>query len=122
MFSKKNKVELSPKLKLGVGRAYSQSQLFKYSGILFLIISAVLVFNAFRLLHNDAKISGTSGTPQVLGDESQAQFIDYKVVQGDTPFNIAEKFNIPWTTLLTLNNLTAGVKLKPGQILKVPKP
>jgi hypothetical protein len=124
MFYRKNKVQLSPKMKLGVGRAYSQSQLFKYSGILFLLLSIGLVFNAVRLLYKEGKttnIATTQSSPQVLGVNDQVQFVEYKVVAGDTLFNIAQKYNLDWTTLATINNLTPPLKLKIGQILKVPK-
>lgn len=119
MFRKKNKVQLSPKLKLGVGRAYSQSQLFKYSGVIFLVISAALVLNTVRYFYKDS--SQSNNAPQVLGDQNQVEFVDYKVAAGDTIFNIADKHKIDWTTLVTLNNLNPAVKLKVGQVLKVPK-
>lgn len=119
MLRKKNKVELSTKLKLGVGRGYSKSQLFKYSGILFLVISAGLALNTFRLISSENKSTEVSGT--VLGAQDEVQFMEYKVAKDDTLFNIAQKFHIEWTTLVTLNNLNPAVKLKIGQVLKVPK-
>ncbi len=45
----------------------------------------------------------------------------YVVVYGDSPAGIANKFGISLQTLLDLNNLDlATVRLKPGQLLKVP--
>jgi len=52
---------------------------------------------------------GTAGTAQ------------YTVVAGDTPFKIAQQFNMSLNTLLTLNGLTSRSKIYPGQKLWVTK-
>ncbi len=130
MPNRQKKFQLSPRLKLGVGRGYSQNQILKYGAIICLILAVALTFNAFRLLFsgkNSATSSNTAG-PQVLGatdvkpaNSPTVQFIDYKVQKGDTLFNISQKYNINWTTLATLNNLKSPFSLKLGQTLKIPK-
>lgn len=126
MALRNKKFELSPRLKLGVGRGYSQNQILKFSAIVCLVLAVGLAFNAFRLI---TKSQPVDSGPQVLGasDVRQAtstnniEFTNYVVAKGDTLFNISQKFNIDWTTLATLNNLQAPYSLKPGQSLKVPK-
>lgn len=130
MPNRQKKFELSPRLKLAVGRGYSQNQILKYAAIICLILAVGLTFNAFRLLFSDKTSNTASNTadPQVLGvtDVKPAaadtvQFIEYKVQKGDTLFNISQKFKISWTLLSTLNNLKSPFSIKPGQILKIPK-
>jgi hypothetical protein len=121
------KFELSPRLKLGVGRGYTQNQILKTSAIICLVIALGLTFNAISLMLKNP--NSASIEPKVLGasdsknevSENQVQFTSYTVQKGDTLFNIAQKFNISWTTLATLNNLKSPFYLKPGQNLKVPK-
>src|SRR3989338_492293 len=101
------KFELSPRLKLGVGRGYSQNRILKISAVFCLILALGLGINAVRLIFSGGK---TANEAQVLGasdsqTSSDTQFVEYKVLKGDTLFNISQKFNINWTTLATLNNL-----------------
>ncbi len=119
------KFELSPRLKLGVGRGYSQNQILKFAAILCLVIAVILSFNAVRLISNN----NSANAPQVLGaedvkpssDQKALEFITYTINKGDTLFNISQKFSISWTTLATLNNLKSPFYLKPGQTLKIPR-
>lgn len=126
----KKKFELSPRLKFGVGRGYSQNQILKISAIVCLLLAIGLTFNAVRLMFtgknqaaqdvNKEQVLGASDIKQSEG-QNGVQFITYTVAKGDTLFNISQKFNISWTTLATLNNLKSPFYLKPGQTLKVPK-
>jgi hypothetical protein len=130
MSIRKKKFELSPRLKLGVGRARSQNKILKLASVLCLVLAVGLGFYAFRLA---LKEKGTqvldAATPQVLGASDiksdsaadQVKFIEYKIQKGDTLFNVSQKFNISWTTLSTLNDLKSPFTLKPGQIIKIPK-
>lgn len=124
------KFELSPRLKLGIGRGHSQNQILKFSSILFLVLAVGLTLNAFRLIFKDKQQGpGGNSAPQVLGasdvrlsaDSKTLELVEYKVQKGDTLFNISKQFNINWTTLATLNNLKSPFTLKPGQSLKVPR-
>ena len=130
MPSNNTKFELSPRLKLGVGRGYSQNQILKFSAIACLVLALVLTANAFRLVVK-GKNQTTTNTlaPQVLGasDTKQPsalptlQFTAYTVQKGDTLFNISQKFNIDWSMLATLNNLKSPFTLKSGQVINIPK-
>lgn len=112
-------------MKLGVGRAYTNGQIMKYSSFGFLAIAAILGVNAIRLYVQQPVVA----QPQVLGatDLSQTntstddQFIEYTVQKGETLFAIAQTHNISWTTLATLNNLEPPFTLKLNQKLKIPK-
>jgi len=124
----RKKFELSPRLKSGVGRNYSQNQILKLAAIVCLVLALGLTFNAVRLiLKNEGNKSDS--TPQVLGatdikqpdQSSTMEFTDYTVQKSDTLFEISQKYNISWSTLAALNNLKSPFYLKPGQILKVPK-
>ena len=124
----RKKFELSPRLKLGVGRGYTQNQILKTSAILCLVFALGLTFNAISLMvrnqgsseRMEPKVLGSSDT-RTPEQDNAVQFTSYTVQKGDTLFNIAQKFNISWTTLATLNNLKSPFYLKPGQTLKVPK-
>ncbi len=130
MFHPREKFQLSPKLKLGVGRGFTTNKALKYGASACLIIAAGLTLNALKIMftHHD---SGNSLTvPQVLGASDtktsaayapEVQFIQYTVQKGDTLFDISQKFNIEWTTLATLNNIQSPFTVKAGQILNIPK-
>lgn len=128
MFNSHKKFELSPRLKFGVGRGYSQNQILKVSAALCLLLAIGLTFNAVRLLFSK-ETNTMLAAPQVLGatDNRQEQqvpaveFIEYKVQKGDTLFNISQKHNIEWGTLATLNNMKSPFTVKPGQVMKIPK-
>ena len=124
------KFELSPRLRLGVGRGYSQNQILKLSAVLCLIIALILTANAIRLvIGNKNQPSNNGANPQVLGASDlqtagktgQIQFVSYTVQKGDTLFDISQKFNISWNTVATLNNLKSPYYLKSGQVLQIPK-
>ena len=129
MLSRNKKFELSPRLKHGVGRGYTQNQILKFSAVICLLLALGLGVNAGRLMLNNNKTGQDANSPAVLGasdnkqsdQEDNLQFITYTVAKGDTLFNISQKFNIGWTTLATLNNLKSPFYLKPGQTVKVPK-
>ncbi len=127
MFNPKQKFELSPRLKLGVGRGYSKNQIFKFSAYFCLVLTAILVINTARLIAKNHSVTSANYSPQVLGatdvktqEEDSIEFAEYTVQKGDTLFEIAQRYNISWTALATLNNLK-NFNIKPGQILKVPK-
>lgn len=125
----KNKVRLSPRLQLGVGRGFSKQNYLKYSGFVFLALSVLLLGRTIWLFSTRTDKSPTASSGQVqekvLGAEDQSQsntgFIEYKVKAGDTIFNIAQSYNINWTTLATLNGLSSPFTLKVGQTIKIPQ-
>lgn len=124
------KFELSPRLKLGVGRGYSQNKILKLAAIACLVLAIGLTVNAVGLIFkNKGQASADSYKPQVLGandiqtnnNTGTIEFTTYTVLKGDTLFNISKKLDIGWSTLATLNNLKSPFYLKPGQSIKVPK-
>lgn len=125
MWTARNKLHLSPKLKLGVGRGVSKHRFLKATGTVCLAITLLLTANAIRLLISAGQ--DTTYAPQVLGATDQAEgtsyvtpYSDYTVRTGDTLFNISQQINISWTTLAELNNLEPPFTLKPGQVIKIP--
>ncbi len=129
-FSKK--IELSPRLKLSVGRSYTQNQTFKYTAIFCLILAIGLAGNAIRIVFKADQDSKQAKEniilPQVLGvtddrtkNTDNPEVIEYKVQKGDTLFNLSQKYNISWATLATLNNLKSPFTLQPGQTIKIPR-
>lgn len=128
MFSSHKKFDLSPKLKSGVGRGYSQNRIFKYASFLCLAGAFVLVFHGAKVLFSHKYDLLAAATPKVLGatvslnspTPTPLEFISYKVQKGDTIFSISQAYNVDWATLATLNNLQSPFLLRPGQILNIP--
>jgi hypothetical protein len=123
--ARKNKVKLSPQLRLGVGRGYPKNNLLKYSGFLFLLLSLGLgVWTVAMVIKHSGDTQVAQNNPQILGakdNQSEQPFIEYTVVKDDTVFNIAQKHNVSWTSIATINNLSSPFTLKPGQKLKIPR-
>lgn len=130
MFNSKNKIQLSPRLRLGVGRAYSQNHIFKFAAIFCLFLALGLSVHAIWVVFSPEKPqTAENSEPQVLGasdtkldtESSNLEFMEYKIQKGDTLFNLSQNFNINWSTLAVLNNLKSPFLLKPGQTLRIPK-
>ena len=130
MLKFKNQLELSPRLKSGVGRNYSKNRLLKISSFVFLLLAAGLTVNSLWIVFSRTPSAKTeAGAPQVLGatdtqtssSSPSVQFVEYKVKKGDTLFSISQQFNIQWMTIATLNNLKSPFSLKPGQTIKIPR-
>lgn len=54
-------------------------------------------------------------------DKKQDQFIQYKIVKGDTLESLAEKFDLDEDEILDLNDLKKK-RLMPGRVIRLPKP
>lgn len=123
MFFRKKNFELSPRLSLSVGRAYSKSKILKISGIVCLLLSLGLTINAINLITSKSGQNPKEG--EILGtvdiQNTKPEFIEYEVQKGDTLFNLSQKYNISWVTLANLNNLKSPFTLKPGQTIQIPK-
>lgn len=123
MFFRKKSFELSPRLSLSVGRAYSKNRILKISGIICLLLAAGLTLNAIGLIVSKSQKPALEG--EVLGTidvkDKKPAFLEYEVKKGDTLFNLSQKYNISWVTLANLNNLKSPFTLKPGQIIQIPK-
>ncbi len=123
------KIELSPRLKLSVGRGLSQNKKLKIFASSLLLISFALTINSTRLIffspsekaneNQESKVLGVSNTRSE--SEPEIKFVEYTVQKNDTLFTISQQFNVNWTTLATLNNLKSPFLVKPGQTIKVPQ-
>ena len=130
MFNKNQRFQLSPRLRLGVGRRFSKNSILKYTGSFFVLVTVLLSINTFRLILDSSNTTQTTNKPQVLGisdtreiaTQSQAQFDTYTARKGDTLFSIAQEHDVSWTTLATLNSINSPFTVSVGQELKVPKP
>ena len=74
----------------------------------------------------------TQSKKEVLGVTTQApeapapqpeppQFTEYTVKNGDTLFNISQKYNLRWDSIAQINNLSEPYILHAGQTLKIPQ-
>jgi len=130
MLINRNRFQLSPRLRVGVGRINNKSSILKYISTAFIVLSVLLSINTFRVfLKTDLDAGSETNSPKVLGisdtrtqEDSKNQYIVYVVKKGDTLFNIAQAHNISWTTLATLNNIDSPFTVSSGQELKIPKP
>lgn len=122
MRSGKNKVKLSPRLQLGVGRQSRSGNLLKYSSLIFLVLSFALGARAVWMVVNHSAKVDPQGIVAGAADtvSGKSVFVDYTIKNGDTLFSISQQYNIEWTALATLNNLKPPFDLKVGQTIKVP--
>lgn len=119
-FKQKN-IDLSPKLKLGVGRNPSRFKIVKFSCLLLLFLAVLLGLQAFVLTINNIPANAKNG--QVLGatTDFEDRFIEITTTKKDTLYNLSITYNVPWTTIAEVNNLTSPFILKENQKLLIPK-
>jgi LysM repeat protein len=136
MPNRKQKIKLSQKLSQGINTSSTQSLFFRLGGTFFLLLSLIMATNIYKNVSAaDGSVKEAYVQPQeqqVLGafdDKRQAQKspvkeapkeITYTVEKGDTLFNIAQKKNLNWVVIATLNDLKAPYELKPGTVLTLP--
>src|SRR5690349_14290574 len=114
----KSKIRLSENLKIGVAAPASQSAFFKYSGVIFLVLSLFLALNIIKTLrgeslnNTDKVLTSAQLQQKVLGAYSDvpvapnsSKISNYKVQSGDTVFSIAQAKSADWQVIATLNNL-----------------
>src|SRR6185503_7863341 len=101
MFQSQKKIDLAPRLKLGVGRGYPRNKLLKIGAYICLLLALGLTANAIRLLFFGNSDQPKASQEQVLGasdsKDNLPQLSDYKVQKGDTLFSISQKYGIDWT-------------------------
>ena len=68
---------------------------------------------------NSIKSSSKEKSPKRMSSSSQST-IKYKVKKGDTVFGIAKLFNVTTKEIISLNKLTNGKVIHPGDIILVP--
>jgi LysM repeat protein len=133
MANKKQKIKLSQKLKQGIEVNSAQELTFKIGGTFFLILSLIMAVNIYKNMSvADGKANSGQSEQQVLGafddrrSENSAKTPEepkentYTIEKGDTLFNIAQKHNLNWVVIATLNSLEAPYDLRPGAVLKLP--
>lgn len=118
--NKKQKIRLSNRLGWSVRRKMSPTTKFWISGGLILGLAFVLVLNTFKTPNPNPQVLGESTFEEQTESTPRLEFIDYTVEQGDTLFNIGQKFNVPWAAIAQLNDLGPKGGIKPGQLLKIP--
>ena len=130
---------LSPELRAQITPAIRRDRKYLASGVFFLILSGVLVFNLVpekkdgtlpnnkpqlaQLSSEQGQVTGTE--KQILGLSTAAEpvqeFSQYTVKTGDTLFNISQQYNIKWDLIAQINNLSEPYLLHAGQTLKIPQ-
>ena len=108
--------------------------------IIFLILAFVFVFGIGGIggfvLGKRAEIKKQNESAKVAGANDQNQqpeelkaspdvtqteaYAEYTVQDGDTLFKIGLKFNMPWTDIAKVNNLSENSVIKTGMVLKIP--
>lgn len=108
------------------------------AGAIFLLGSAVLVYNLWPkkeapvvnhkttapIVQTQKEVLGaqTHQEPAVTETPAQtAEFTEYTVQNGDTLFNISQKYNLRWDSIAQINNLSEPYVLHAGQTLKIPQ-
>jgi LysM repeat protein len=130
------KPHLSPELRAQITPHSRKDLRFTAAGVFFLLVSAGLFYNLWpkgveSTNNNKATIAITQSDKQVLGATSTtvvptpapstAQFTEYTVKNGDTLFNISQKYNVRWDSIASINNLAEPYVLHAGQSLKIPQ-
>ncbi len=126
------KPHLSPELRAQITPHQRRDVKLIFAGAFFLAASAFLAFNLWP--KNNATLSSNNSAAstfvqtaqtQVLGaatkEESEPQFTQYTVQNGDTLFNISQQYNIRWDSIAQINNLAEPYVLHAGDILKIPQ-
>lgn len=125
---------LSPEIRAQIAPEARRDRRFISIGVVFLILAMVMGLNLFRKSspapsYNKielAEVQSLSQLPEkeVLGaatQETNEEFTSYVVKNGDTLFNISQKYAIRWDLIAELNNLSEPYVLHAGQTLKIPQ-
>ncbi|MBX4205126.1 MAG: LysM peptidoglycan-binding domain-containing protein [Candidatus Doudnabacteria bacterium] len=140
------KPHLSPELRAQITPHSRRDTKYAFAGVFFLLLSVFLSYNlwpksgsssnnnktvATFIQTQDLATSVNAGSNQtVLGAETQVQspetpnadqFTIYSVKNGDTLFNISQKYNVKWDLIAQLNSLSEPYVLHSGQSLKIPQ-
>jgi len=135
---KYTKPHLSPELRAQITPHSRRDVRLTAAGVFFLLISAGLMYNLWpkngvsALPNNKTTAPNTQSPKQVLGANTQTvpdetivtadpQFTEYSVKNGDTLFNISQKYNVRWDSIAQINNLAEPYVLHAGQNLKIPQ-
>lgn len=128
-WQKKRNVQLSPRLRVGVGRGHRKHRALRLMGGLCLLLTFTILakITTSENVGNqvNAEIPAVLGATDTSTSEQQPEesiTYTYTAQPGDTLFNISQRLNVnvPWTTLAELNKLKPPFTLKAGQIIKIP--
>jgi len=131
------KPHLSPELRAQITPHSKRDVRLTLAGVFFLLISVGLLYNLWpkngfqTQANNKSSPSITQSTKQVLGATTEdvatpplaaePQFTEYTVKNGDTLFNISQKYNVRWDSIAQINALLEPYVLHIGQSLKIPQ-
>jgi LysM repeat protein len=139
---KATKPHLSPELRAQITPHTRRDTKYAVAGVFFLLLSGVLGYNlwpkASNSSTNNKSVSSFTQTQDlgtvvnaesnqtVLGAETETpkadnQFTTYLVKNGDTLFNISQKYNIKWDLIASVNTLSEPYLLHAGQELRIPQ-
>jgi LysM repeat protein len=132
---KYTKPHLSPELRAQITPHSRKDVRYASAGVFFLLVSAGLFYNLWpkhssSLNNNNATNTLTQSEKMVLGatteqtttvETSEPQFTEYQVKNGDTLFNISQKYNVRWDSISQINNLSEPYLLHAGMTLKIPQ-
>src|SRR6185436_2934448 len=135
---KYTKPHLSPELRAQITPHSKRDVRLTLAGVFFLLISLGLVYNLWpkkdsAQVNNKSTLTNIQSNKQVLGATTQnptptpppatsdPQFTQYTVKNGDTLFNISQKYNVRWDSIAQINNLAEPYVLHAGQNLKIPQ-
>ena len=118
----KSKIRLSRTLRAQTTPYPNAKKLLK-RGLLVLLVG--LIIGIYGVAHNaknpDLNVANDK-EKQILGEQQNAnQFQTYRTREGDTLFNIANRYNVGWQEMARLNSLEEPFTLKIGQELKLPR-
>ncbi|HEX9503921.1 MAG TPA: LysM peptidoglycan-binding domain-containing protein [Patescibacteria group bacterium] len=136
------KPHLSPELRAQITPHSRRDLRFTAAGVFFLLGSAGLFYNLWPKKDLTSLANHKTTTPitqsvmpagsqekQVLGVTTssiptvpvESQFTEYTVKNGDTLFNISQKYNVRWDSIASINNLPEPYVLHAGTSLKIPQ-
>jgi LysM repeat protein len=130
---KYTKPHLSPELRAQITPHSKRDVRLVSAGVFFLLVSAGLGYNLWPKvnsapLNNKTTPTVTQTEKQVLGAATQEitpqpdpEFTEYSVKNGDTLFNISQKYNVRWDSIAQINNLSEPYLLHADQKLKIPQ-
>ncbi|OGE74079.1 MAG: hypothetical protein A3I07_01360 [Candidatus Doudnabacteria bacterium RIFCSPLOWO2_02_FULL_42_9] len=126
------KPHLSPELRAQISPHSRKDVMLVATGVFFLLISAGLGYNLWpksdasvapRINNTEKQVLGatTQQTVQPTPEVVQSEFTEYVVKNGDTLFNISQKYNVRWDSIAQINSLSEPYLLHAGMSLKIPQ-
>lgn len=129
------KPHLSAELRAQITPSKRRDVKLTAAGVFFLAASVLLTVNLWPktnsagvIVNNNPTSAIAQSDKQVLGaatseqpSQPEPQFTEYTVKNGDTLFNISQKYNVRWDSIAQINNLSEPYVLHAGQIVRIPQ-